>query len=105
MTWETLVAFFRTSVLGTVALVVDTVREDEKRIVVVLLLVVFSVVFAFGREPQSYLLFGRDDTLITPVCFDGPSHTFYKRCKAIALLQSTHKQRALKPKGSADDTS
>ena len=51
--------FFRTSVLGTVALVVDTVREDEWRIVVVLLLVVFSVVFAFGREPQSYLLFGR----------------------------------------------
>ena len=45
-----------------------------------------------------------DDTLMTSVCFDGPSHTFYKRCKAIALLQSTHKQRALKPKGSADDT-
>ena len=27
-----------------------------------------------------------------------PSHTFYKRCKAVALLQSTHKQRALEPK-------
>ena len=39
-----------------------------------------------------------DDTLKTSVCFDGPSHTFYKRCKTIALLQSTHKQRALKPK-------
>ena len=46
-----------------------------------------------------------DDTLTTSVCFDGPSHTFYKRCKAIALLQGTHKQRALKPKGSADNTS
>ena len=29
VTWETLVAFFRTSVLGTVALVVDSLREDE----------------------------------------------------------------------------
>ena len=28
-----------------------------------------------------------DDTLMTTVCFDGPSHTFHKRCKAIALLQ------------------
>ena len=46
-----------------------------------------------------------DDTLMTSVCFDGPSHTFYKRCKAVALLESTHKQRALKPEGSADDTS
>ena len=32
-------------------------------------------------------------------------HSLYKRCKAIALLQSTHKHRALKPKGSANDTS
>ena len=31
--------------------------------------------------------------------------SLYKRCKAVASLQSTHKLRALKPKGSPDDTS
>ena len=37
---------------------VEQLREDEQRIVV-LLVVVFSVIFVFGREPQSYLFFGR----------------------------------------------
>ena len=43
----------------------------------------------------------RDPHRLTRPAFEAHSGA----CKAIALLQSTHKQRALKPKGSADDTS
>ena len=36
-----------------------TLEEDEQRIVVVVFVVVFGVVFVFGRESLSYVLFGR----------------------------------------------